>query len=147
MHTAGGRMTYHLRVSSKSSLMRSAAAAAVLLLAAACGDDTGSSAEDPADDTAASQEPSATEGASEPPAADLPACADVWVTGATLPRSYRGCEQDGESIKADKHPCSYGAAIVEFADRFYAVTGKQINEVPSLTDSDQYQQALSACQG
>jgi len=141
-------MTYHLRVSSKSSLKRSAAAAAaVLLLAAACGDDNGSSAQDPADDTPASQQPSDTDGASEPPAPDLPACADVWVAGATLPRSYRGCEQDGESIKADKHPCSYGSAIVEFADRFYAVNGKQINEVPSLTDSDQYQQALSACQG
>jgi hypothetical protein len=140
-------MTYYLRVSTTSLFTRSAAVAAVLLLAAACGDDDGGSAEDPADDTSTSQQPSATDGTSEPPATDLPACADVWVVGATLPRGYHGCEQDGEAIKADKHPCSYGSAIIEFADRFYAVSGKQINEVPSLTESDQYQQALTACQG
>jgi hypothetical protein len=134
-------MTYHRRVSSTSVLTRSALAA-VLLLMAGCGDDEGTTADDPADETTTSQEPSAT----EPSATGLPACADVWVAGADLPRNYRGCEQDGEEIKADKHPCSYGAAIVEFDDRFYAVTGKQINEVPSLTESDQYQRALSACQ-
>jgi hypothetical protein len=70
----------------------------------------------------------------------------VRYAGATLPRAYRGCEQDGEAIQAAKHQCSYGSAIVEYADRFYAVTGKQINEVPSLIDSEQFKQALSACQ-
>jgi hypothetical protein len=133
-------MTYHRDVSSSSLLARSALAAAVLVLAAGCGDDDGGTAEEPADDT--TSQPSATEGTT-----GLPPCADVWVAGATLPRDYRGCEQDGEAVKPDKHPCSYGATIVEFADRFYAVSGKQINEVPSLTDSEQYQQALSACQG
>jgi hypothetical protein len=140
-------VTYHLPVSTTSVLTRFAALAAVLLLAAGCGDDDGGSAQDPAEDTPTSQQPSATDGTSEPPAPDLPACADVWVAGATLPRAYHGCEQDGAAIKPDKHPCSYGSAIVEFADRFYAVSGKHINEVPSLTESDQYQQALSACQG
>jgi hypothetical protein len=136
-------MTYHRDVSSSSLLARSALAAAVLVLAAGCGDDGGGTAEDPADDTT-SQQSGATDGTSS---TDLPPCADVWVAGATLPRDYRGCEQDGEAVKPDKHPCSYGSTIVEFADRFYAVSGKQINEVPSLTDSEQYQQALSACQG
>jgi hypothetical protein len=140
-------MTYHLRVSFTFVLTRSALAAGVLLVAAGCGDDDGNSAEDPVDETTTSQDPSATDSTSESSAPDLPACADVWVAGATLPRSYRGCDQDGEAIKADKHPCSYGSAIVEFADRFYAVNGKQINEVPSLAQSKQYQQALTACQG
>ena len=139
-------MTYHRRVSSTSVLTRSAMAAAILLLAVGCGDDDGAGAEDPAGESPSSQSPSATDGSSEPPAPELPICADVWVAGAILPRDYRGCEQDGEAIKADKHPCSYGSAIVEFADRFYAVTGKQINEVPSLIDSEQFKQALSACQ-
>ncbi len=139
-------MTYHLRVSSTSVLTRSAAAAAILLLAAGCSDDDGDAAEDPAGESPSSQAPSATDSTSEPPAPDLPMCADVWVAGAKLPRDYRGCEQDGEAIQAAKHPCSYGSAIVEFDDRFYAVTGKQINEVPSLIDSEQFKQALSACQ-
>jgi hypothetical protein len=139
-------MTYHRRVSSTSLVARSALAAAVLVLAAGCGGDDGGTAEDPAEDTT-SQQPGATDGTSGGPTTDLPPCADVWVAGATLPRGYRGCEQDGEAVKPDKHPCSYGATIVEFADRFYAVSGKQINEVPSLTDSEQYQRALSACQG
>jgi hypothetical protein len=139
-------MTYHRRVSSTSLTTRSALAAAVLVLAAGCGDDDENTAEDPAEDTTTSQAPSATDGTSGS-ASDLPPCADVWVAGATLPRDYRGCEQEGEAVKPDKHPCSYGSTIVEFADRFYAVSGKHINEVPSLTDSEQYQQALSACQG
>jgi hypothetical protein len=139
-------MTYHRRVSSTSVLTRSAVAAAILLLAVGCGDDDGDAAEDPAGESPSSQSPSATDGGSEPPAPDLPPCADVWVAGATLPRDYRGCEQDGEAVRADKHQCSYGSAIVEYADRFYAVSGKQINEVPSLTDSEQFKQALSACQ-
>jgi hypothetical protein len=134
-------MTYHLRVSSISVLARSATAAAILLLAAGCGDDDGDAAEDPVGESPSSQAPSGSEAPS-----DLPMCADVWVAGATLPRDYRGCEQDGEAIQAAKHPCSYGSAIVEFADRFYAVTGKQINEVPSLIDSEQFKQAMSACQ-
>jgi len=138
-------MTYHLRVSSTSVLTRSAAAAAILLLAAGCSDDDGDAAEDPAGESPSSQAPSATDSTSEP-APDLPMCADVWVAGAKLPRDYRGCEQDGEAIQAAKHPCSYGSAIVEFDDRFYAVTGKQVNEVPSLIDSEQFKQALSACQ-
>jgi hypothetical protein len=134
-------MTYHLRVCSLSVFARTALAAAILLLASACGDDDGGTAEDPSGDDPTSQSPSSTEGTG------LPACSDVWVAGAKLPRSYRGCEQDGAAIKADKHSCSYGAAIIEFDDRFYAVTGKYINEVPSLEQSDQFQQALSACQG
>ena len=139
-------MTYHLRVSTTSVLTRSAVAAAILLLAAGCGDDDGDAAEDPVGESPSSQAPSATDGSSEPPAPELPKCADVWVAGATLPRSYRGCEQGGEAIQAAKHQCSYGSAIVEFADRFYAVTGKQINEVPSLIDSEQFKRAMSACQ-
>ena len=135
-------MSYHRRVSSTSVFARSALAAAILLLTAGCGDDDADTAEDPAGDGPTTQSPSSTKSST-----DLPACADVWVAGAKLPRSYRGCEQDGATVKADKHTCSYGAAIIEFDDRFYAVTGKYINEVPSLQESEQFHQALSACQG
>jgi hypothetical protein len=133
-------MTYHHRVPSTSLLSRCAPVVAVLLLAVGCGDDEGDAAEDPSADTSGSASVSGD-------AADLPACDTVWVAGETLPRDYRGCVQDGAAVKPDKHPCSYGAAIVQFADRFYAVTGKQVNEVPSLADSEQFQQALTACQG
>lgn len=138
-------MTYHFAVSSRSVIVRSALAAAVLLLSAGCGDDGEDAAEDPAGESPSSQAPSSDDG-SDSPSSDLPACADVWVAGDTLPRDYRGCQEDGEAIKPDKHPCSYGTAIVEYADRFYAVSGKHINEVPSLAESQQYKQALSACQ-
>ena len=134
-------MTYHRGVSSPSVVTRSALAAAILLLAAGCSDDDADTADDPAGDEPTSQSPSTTEGTG------LPACSEVWVAGAKLPRSYRGCEQDGVAVKADKHSCSYGAAIIQFDDRFYAVTGKYINEVPSLAESEQFNQALTACQG
>jgi len=135
-------MTYHRGVSTTSLLGRCALVAATLLLAAGCGDDEGDTAEDTSTDASASTSasPSSDAGA-------LPACDEVWVAGETLPRGYQGCEQDGATVKPDKHPCSYGSAIVEFDDRFYAVTGKQINEVPSLAESKQFQQALTACQG
>lgn len=140
-------MTYHLRVSSLSAVTRMGLAAAILLLASGCGNDDGETADDPEGDSPSSHAPSGTEGSPGQPEIDLPACAEVWVAGAILPRSYRGCEQDGVEVRADKHQCSYGAAIVEFGDRFYAVTGKPINQVPSLTDSDQFHRALTACQG
>lgn len=114
--------------------------AAVLLTTAACGGDSDNTAEDPAgSDSPSSQESSAG-------GDGLPSCEETWVAGETLPRGYQGCEQDGETVKADRHPCSYGAAIIEYDDRFYAVTGKTINEVPSLAESQQFEQALSACQ-
>ena len=140
-------MTYYRGVSSTSIFARSALAAAVLVLAAGCGDDDGDAAADPAGDDSTSQSPSDSDGSAGQPEIDLPACAEVWVGGARLPRNYHGCEQDGAAVKADKHECSYGASIIEFDDRFYAVNGKTINEVPSLTDSEQFHRALNACQG
>ncbi len=134
-------------MSSLSVLTRSALAAAILLLVAGCGDDDGDATEDPAGGGPSSQSPSSTEGSPGEPDITLPACADIWAADAILPRRYRGCEQDGAEVKADKHACSYGLAIVEFDDRFYAVTGKRINEVPSLAESKQFHRALNACQG
>ena len=73
-------------------------------------------------------------------------CDEVWGAGATLPRSYRGCEESGETVKADKHTCSFGGAIVEYDGRYYAQLGSTINDEGDLATSDGYQQALSACQ-
>lgn len=139
-------MTYDLRVSERRAPLKVAMAAALLLVTAACGGDPDDTAEDPAESTTPSSPESTSAPTSDAPGTEVPDCAEVWVAGATLPRGYQGCEQDGETVRADRHPCSYGAAIVEFDDRFYAVTGKKINEVPSLAESQQFEQALSACQ-
>lgn len=140
-------MTYDLRVSERRAPLKVAMAAALLLVTAACGGDSDDTAEDTAESTAPSGQASTSDApTSDAPGTEAPDCAEVWVAGATLPRGYQGCEQGGETVRADRHPCSYGAAIVEFDDRFYAVTGKKINEVPSLAESQQFEQALSACQ-
>lgn len=107
---------------------------------AACGDEAGGSAQDAtADEPASSSSPAA-------PARE-PACDEVWIDGATLPRPYAGCSTaDGAWVAADRMPCSFGGAIVTYDGRFYAVVGNRVNDVGDLAASDQFQSALSNCQ-
>ena len=107
----------------------------------ACGDDTSTTA----DDSSPSASESTTEPAGDHP--DWPACDEVWVADADLPANYAGCLDGDTEVKAEKHPCSFGLPIVSYDDRFYAVTGKQINEVDSLETDNGFQQALSNCSG
>jgi hypothetical protein len=126
---------------------------------AGCSDDDGeavdpgpgaSQSDTPGDaSTPAVTESATSEGPGETPSATpdpWPACAEVWVAGQRLPRSYRGCESDDGPVKAKKYPCSFESSIVTFDDRFYAQAGRPINEVDSLKSSNQFKAALKACQ-
>ena len=134
-----GTAAYSLSVTDFPRLLSCGVLTAALLLTAGCGDDEPKgSATDP---TSAPTTPTSTS------TSGLPDCETLWVDGGTLPQQYAGCtDATGAEVKADKHPCSYGGAIVEYDGRFYALTGKRINETPSLEQSKQYQGALSACQ-
>lgn len=131
------------------------AAAACLLALAACGDESGSDeqATDGGSTPTATSSPTPSESSatdeptSSASAIDGPSCAAVWVAGETLPRGYRGCVlDDGGWQKAEKKPCSFGVPIVTYADRYYAVLGKVINDAGDLKTSKEYRQALSSCQ-
>jgi hypothetical protein len=121
-----------------------------LALLAACGDESGSAAADPTDPTPSVTESSTpsepTESATEAELPDWPACADVWVSGAKLPLSYRGCIDMEAAVKADNLPCESGQRIVRFADRFYAVAGGKIYQTEvALEQDDGYLDMVTTC--
>ncbi|SEC66993.1 hypothetical protein SAMN04489844_2746 [Nocardioides exalbidus] len=132
------------------------AAAALTLVAGlgltACGSDDSGTAEDPsAGETSISETPTETpsESTSETPTEPAgPACADVWVAGATLPEKYDGC-QDAEKdkwVQAMVYHCSSGQRLVTYQRNFYAAKGEVIteSEVPLARDKD-FQKILTTC--
>jgi len=147
-----------------SSRNRAAAAATlltVLVALAGCGsedststasDPTGSSASPDVSGAAPTTSPSpasepATTGASDMPVA-LPACADVWVAGGTVPRGYEGCLDGNETVAADGRYCEFGKPLLTFQRSFYAVPGGPVQTIdqPMLKDP-RYRDALRKCGG
>lgn len=80
-------------------------------------------------------------------ATDLPFCSEVWVAGAILPASYRGCEEDGRSVKPQRRFCSSGQKIVIYGGRFYAVLGHSVQETESLRTDRDFRRTMRVCQG
>ena len=112
---------------------------ALLLALSACGSET----EDPEVSAGATDSPT-----SSAPASDLPACEEVWVDGQDLPGRYNGCFDGSTEVPADSRECSFGKPLVTYADEFYAVPGKVVNEVEEgLEASEVYQSALASCTG
>ena len=137
-----------------SSRTRGAAVALVLLAGlglAACGEDDPDSAEDPsAGESTSTPSETPTEEPSEEPSEEPmgPACADVWVAGATLPATYDGC-QDAEKekwVEAMVYHCSSGQRLVTYGTTFYAAKGEVVNEseVP-LRRNREFQKVLASC--
>lgn len=98
------------------------------------------------DSTSESSSPSPSEpsAATEPGA--LPECADVWVAGQDLPKDYKACQSEGETIKPVKRPCGYGATFFEQDGRFFAMKGNEITDAGDLETNEDYQQLLATCQ-
>jgi hypothetical protein len=119
-----------------------------LALLSACGDDSASTAADPASSgsTSATADPTPSESQTDMPLPDWPACADVWVTDATLPLAYKGCLDGTTPVKADNLSCSSGQRIVRYADRMYAVSGGKIYHADGPLDKDkQYLKMVRVC--
>lgn len=116
-------------------------AAVVAVVAAGCG----------SDDADPSPAPVATESATTPSAASIPAgtppCAVVWQDGATLPRPYDGCVDDsGELVPSDPLACSSGQKIIRYDDRFYAVPGGTVHAADApLSEDSEYRAAALRC--
>ncbi|GAA1924291.1 hypothetical protein GCM10009797_17460 [Nocardioides hwasunensis] len=121
----------------------------------ACGEDDGGTAEDPSagettspSDTASPTESPTDEPSETPSEPAGPACADVWVAGATLPEKYDGC-QDAEKdtwVQAMVYQCSSGQRLVTYQRNFYAAKGEVIteSEVPLARD-EKFQKILTTC--
>jgi hypothetical protein len=91
-----------------------------------------------------STSPSAPEPSSS--AAALPTCGEVWRAGKTLPARYRGCDDAG-SVVRERTMCSFGRDLFTYADRFYALAGKPVNQTMGpVADDPDYQAAKSACE-
>lgn len=128
-------------------------ATAATLLLAGCGSDDDGTADDTSSPTvtasestpAASTAPSAT---TTPAPAGTPECAEVWTSGARLPRAYSGCAADGLLVAPDGLGCSSGQSLVRYDDRFWAVRGGTINGGDvALTKSEEYKAEVATCRG
>lgn len=110
----------------------------------ACGNetDTDQASDSTSESTGETPSESPTETSTEP----LPECADVWVDGQDLPKDYKACTTDGETIKPVRHTCGYGATFFEHDGRFFALKGNRITDAGDLETSDEYQQLLTTCQ-
>jgi len=63
------------------------------------------------------------------PAETWPSCADVWVTGKTLPQGYEGCVIKGSSVAPfTEEPCDSGHEYGTYQRKWYAVRGGVIHE-------------------
>ena len=76
----------------------------------------------------------------------LPACAELWTDGGTLPEDYRGCTDENDEVTAPVTlTCADGDVLVTYDDRFFAAPGGEITEV--AVDSAAYERAFKACSG
>ena len=138
-----------------------AVSVAAVLVLGGCGDDTATdpSASDGSDNPSASvetsepAEPTPSESLIEPsvtsePLPDWPACTDVWVEGAKLPRDYQGCLDSETAVKAKNQYCEFGKKLVTYADQFWGVRGGKVNDAHGpLKDSADYRDDLASCKG
>jgi hypothetical protein len=121
---------------------------------AACGEDGPGSAADPSGESTSTPSETPTEEPSETPTEEPseepmgPACADVWVAGATLPAKYDGCQdaEKGKWVQAMVYHCSSGQRLVTYRTTFYAAKGEVVNEskVPLRRNRD-FQKVLASC--
>lgn len=127
------------------------AVAALALVMTGCADSgsDGSSAVEAGSTAATTTDPSPTATTEATPAAEGPACADVWSDGATLPRGYQGCVSDaGDFVDRDPLACSSGQRIIRFDDQYYAVPGGTIHQAAEPLDVDaEYRDAVATCRG
>lgn len=117
----------------------------------ACGEQGPDTAEEPsANESTSTPSESATDEPTEEPSTEPagPACADVWVAGATLPEKYAGCQdaEKGKWVEAMVYHCSSGQRLVTFRTTFYAAKGEVVNEseVP-LRRNREFQKVLTTC--
>lgn len=113
----------------------------------ACGEEGPDSAEEPSSsETTSTPSEEPTETPSEEPKG--PACAEVWVAGATLPQKYTGC-QDAEKdtyVQAMVYMCSSGQRLVTFGRTFYAAKGEVITESETpLARNPEFKKVLASC--
>jgi hypothetical protein len=93
-------------------------------------------------------DPSASESTASPSSEvpEGPACAEVWVDGASIPGSYQGCLDADTWVAAKATRCDSGQVLVVYGDRFYGAKGATVNDVGGpLDDSDQYRRAVRSC--
>lgn len=152
-------MTTSGRRPGRTARRRPGAALAPLALAAAllvgCGEREGTTATDPAAEPTATgsgtRSGTASETGEPDPSASAergPVCADVWSAGATLPRGYDGCDDDGAWVEAEARYCEFGKPLVTHADRFWSVPGGRIGEADGpLSEDARYRDVLRKCSG
>ena len=112
----------------------------------ACGNDTGTDQASESTSQSPSESPSESPADTSTEPGALPECSDVWIDGQDLPKDYKACTTDGETVKPVRHTCGYGATFFEHEGRFFALLGNRITDAGDLESSDEYQQLLTTCE-
>lgn len=120
-----------------------------LLLVGGCTASSDSGSDDNAsgsDGSSGSGTPGATKSPEVPTGPD---CASTWKAGATLPKDYTTCLDDGARGEQETTKCQDGTALVAYSDIYYAVTGGPIlkPDVAPMQDTEEYGAAYDACTG
>lgn len=116
--------------------------------AAADPETPGSSATETSSPSQSPSEPTETTSEAVPEIPDWPACGEVWVADAKLPRGYKGCLDGDTAVKSDNLSCSSGQHIVRHEDRFYAVPGGKIYRTKGPLEKDKgYLDQITTCRG
>lgn len=77
----------------------------------------------------------------------LPACADVWVEGASLPEDYAGCVDDDGVLQASvSQKCtSVDGSLTTYADTYFVFQNGRVRA--GGAEDPAYQQAYGVCFG
>lgn len=79
-----------------------------------------------------------------------PQCADVWVTGTTLPGGYQLCYEGEARVVPGGAYCEVGRPLVTHAGRWWAVRGGEVQEATTdgrLVRDPGYAADLRSCRG
>lgn len=124
--------------------LASIAGAATLL--AGCGAGNGTAA-DPVGATGPTHSSSAPSPTASH-AVQLPACSSIWKVGASLPSTYRGCQDNGVKARSFIFHCEIGSSIATYGDDLYAVPGRTVVKAsPSRNADKKWKYVYNHCVG
>jgi hypothetical protein len=128
--------------------------AALLLAVSACGSAASSTTAtgDPTSPTSSAPttptSPTTATTSTAPPET-VPDCSQVWVAGAVLPGSYRGCMNDaGKKVRARPIYCEQGNRLYLYDGQFWALASKTVHVSKQGLKNDQVFRAfVHSCTG
>jgi hypothetical protein len=92
---------------------------------------------------------SSTSTTSSTPGPHGPPCKDIWRDGATLPKDYKTCDENGAAGQQDVTKCKDGSTLIAYSDIYFAVPGGKISKpkLAPMQDTPEFGKAYASCTG